>query len=252
VIAIIDQDKASEKWLKLLKWSFEIPFVKIDREEFLIRELTQICTTEQVNIAIESSPQIAGVAKEELIIIGKRCLVQHIYQTAIMSFIAGLPGGIFMIFTLPLDVLQFYWNVKQVIQKFLYLFGWPNIYCDKNKLNEDFSLRITKLFGIMFGSKEATLLIAGLSKKIAAHIIYRFPQQTLTRYGILNLAIQLAKWVGIILTKETLTEVIYKLVPFIGGFISASISLVLMKAMTGKLLNHLTEDEQDTRNTVYM
>ena len=91
----------------------------------------------------------------------------------------------------------------------------------------------------MLGASEASKAISELSKRLSMEASKRLPQVALTKYGIYNLAKQVAKWIGVRLTKTTFARGVSKVIPVLGGFISGGITAVPMKRMSYKLKDHL-------------
>ena len=49
----VNQEKSVSLWNKVLQNSLRLPFVKVDRQEFLTKELTKFCTPMEVITALE-------------------------------------------------------------------------------------------------------------------------------------------------------------------------------------------------------
>ena len=63
-----------------------------------------------------------------------------------------------------------------------------------------------------------------ISKAFAEQVAIRLPRQTLTRYAIYNTSKQVAKWIGIKLTKDTFARGVSKVIPLIGVPISTGLT----------------------------
>ena len=51
-----NNEKSISLWNKVLETSLRLPFVKVDRDEFLTKELTKFCTPMEVITALEDTP----------------------------------------------------------------------------------------------------------------------------------------------------------------------------------------------------
>ena len=69
----------------------------------------------------------------------------------------------------------------------------------------------------------------------------RLPRQTLTKYAIYNISKQVAKWIGIKLTKDTFARGVSKVIPLIGAPISAGLTYWTFKPMANRLKKSLDE-----------
>ena len=65
------------------------------------------------------------------------------------------------------------------------------------------------------------------------------PKQALTKHAIYNISKQVAKWIGIKLTKDSFSKGISKVIPLIGAPISASLTYWTFKPMANKLKRYL-------------
>lgn len=52
---------------------------------------------------------------------------------------------------------------------------------------------------------------------------------------------QIGKWIGINVTKNTFARSVSKVVPILGGLVSAGVTAAMMKPMAKRLKNHLRE-----------
>ena len=235
-------EKGVEIWNKILKASLSLPNSKINREAFLRKELSKRISSEQVELAIKTTPAKAKISKKIIDDIADSCINWQTFQVTLLSFIAGLPGGWWMAGTIPADLTQFYWHTIQLVQKLIYLYGWPELFEKvEDDIDDETLLRVTIFIGVMFGASAASKVVAELAEKLSLEVSTRLPRKALTKYGIYNLAKQISKWIGVKLTKTTFSRAISKLVPILGGFISGGISYLSMAKMGKRLQRHLRE-----------
>ncbi len=236
----MDGEKGIEIWNKLLKASLSLPNSKINRAVFLRKELNKRVLLEQVELAISKSPAKAKINGKIIDDIAQSCISWQTVQVSMISFAAGLPGGWWMAGTIPTDLAQFYWHTIQLIQKLIYLYGWPELFDEiENDVDDETLLKITIFVGVMFGASAAAKVVSELAEKLSLEASIRLPRKALTKYGIYNLAKQISKWIGVRLTKTTFSEAISKLVPILGGIVSGGISYFSMKKMGKRLQRHL-------------
>lgn len=227
-------------WNSILEVSLKIPGARIDRTSFLRSSLTKYCESGQVELAINENPKAAGVSMVILDKISKGCINLHTAQVSALSFAAGLPGGLWLAGTIPADLSQFYFNVIQIVQKLAYLYGWPELFAeDEEKLDDETLLKFTLFIGVMFGSREATMAVTEISKRLAQQVVKRLPQKALAKYGLYNLVKQIGKWIGVKITKESFARGLGKVVPIMGGFISGTVSFLSFKSMCNNFKKHL-------------
>ena len=108
-------------WNKVMGAALSMPGVKVDRDDFLKKELKNYCSPEQLNLAISNRP-INGVSKEIIDRIANACINTHTTKVTTISAVAGIPGGFAMAGTIPADMTQYYWHVFVLAQKLAYLY----------------------------------------------------------------------------------------------------------------------------------
>ena len=162
----------------------------------------------------------------------------HVVQAAALSFVAGLPGGVFMAATIPADVTQFGWHAIVSAQKLAYLYGWPDL-LEEGELDEETELRMVLFIGAMLGAAEANRLLAEIAKRFSREVGRRLPKYALTKTGYYPLMKTVLRWVGIKLTKQSFARGVAKVIPFVSGFVSAGMAAYTLRPMAGRLKNHL-------------
>lgn len=233
-------DANIELWNKALKGAMAIPFVKVDRESFLRKELSIYCNVDQINLAISNSPTKV-LTNRQISKIANGCIKYHLTLVCSASALAGLPGGWALVGTIPADIAQFYAHVFALTQKLLYIYGWPDLQNQNGELDDETAQVLTLFTGVMMGSQAATEAVRNLTKAFAGQIAVRLPKEALTKCAIYNVAKQVAKWIGIKLTKDGFSKGIAKVVPLIGAPISAGLTYWTFKPMANRLKKHLDE-----------
>jgi hypothetical protein len=222
-------------WNKILRGSISLPIVKVDRENFLEKELSKFCTPEQVNIAIRKSP-LDVLDKKELDKLADQCINYHLTLVAGTSALMGIPGGWWMSGTIPADMTQFYAHILVLVQKLIYLYGWPEI-TNFDKQFDDESLNIMTLFvGVMMLNKYAIDTVVKLSMQMSAGASLRISSSALAQN-----AVKIASWIGVNLTKDSIAKGVGKVMPLVGAPISATISYCTFRPMAIRLKKHLDD-----------
>jgi len=192
-----------------------------------------------VEKAVKERPAIAGIPRERIDELAGSCIRWHVLTVSSISFVAGLPGGWWIAGTIPADLAQFYWHAVVLSQKLAYLYGWPDLLDEEVGVDDETILRITVFVGVMMGAQSANRVLAELAERFAMELARRLPREALTKYGLYNLAKQIGKWIGIQITKSSFSRAISRVIPVVGGVVSASVSAVMMIPMAKRLKNHL-------------
>ena len=234
------EDPKWQAWRSLLKASMAIPGARVDRASFLRSQLRSQFSEDHVQKAIESRPALAGIPRDKIDEIAASCIRWHVVKVSTISFVTGLPGGWWIAGTIPADLAQFYWHAVVLSQKLAYLYGWPDL-LDEGEVDDETLLRVTLFVGVMMGAQGANRVLAELAERLAVEVTRRLPRQALTQYGFYNLAKQIGKWIGIRINKGIFARGLSRVIPIVGGVISAGVSAALMRPMAHRLKGHLRE-----------
>ena len=166
----------------------------------------------------------------------------HLTKATVASTAAGIPGGLAMAATMPADIAQYYWHVLVVAQKLGYLYGWPDLLDDKGQITEGTRNVLTLFVGVMFGAQAASKLVGEIAKRVSLQAAKRLPQQALTKTMYYPVVKQVAKWIGVKMTKDTFGKSVGKAIPILGGVLSGAITAFSFKPMAEKLQKHLREE----------
>lgn len=237
----MEKNAGENVWNKILLAALKVPGVKIDKEKFLEANFKKLVDDEQIAKAIETTPHEAGISTKIVDKIAKAVIHKQTIVVSAISFAMGLPGGFAMIATIPADIAQFYAQAIVLLQKISYLYGWPDFFeLEKGEeISEEALLLITGFIGVMLGAAGAGKAINQIAGRLSAEVVKRLPREALTKYGIYNVTKNIAKWIGIKVTKDTFSKGIGKAIPIIGGVISGSISAITMEIMGNKLADNL-------------
>jgi uncharacterized membrane protein len=171
--------------------------------------------------------------------IASECISYHVKFVTASSTALGIPGGFTMLGTIPGDLAQYYYHVFVLAQKLSYIYGYPDL-CDENgNFTEDAAEMLTIFVGVMGGVAAANKVIQEIAEQVQKEVLRRLPRYALTKGVLYPLVKQIAKWVGINLTKQSFSRGVSKLVPIIGGVVSGGLTYVTFKPQSKKLKEQL-------------
>lgn len=229
------ETKSVSLWNRVLSTSVNLPLVKVDRDEFLTKELSKFCTPMEVITALNDSP-LKVLSKKEIDKLANQCISYHLTMVCGTSALMGLPGGWWMAGTIPTDITQFYGHILALMQKLIYLYGWPALTNVNNQLDDE-SLNIMTLFvGVMMGNKMAVEALAKVVTQVSKNASVKISETVLAQYTI-----KIAQWIGINMTKEGFAKGVGKVLPLVGAPISATITYYTFRPMARRLKKHLDE-----------
>ena len=228
----------SNSWDKVMNAALSMPMVKVDRTAFLTKEFSMYDNADQLR---DKRP--IDLFDDEVIERAARGVINsHLTKATVASTAAGIPGGLVMAATMPADIAQYYWHVLVVAQKLGYLYGWPDLLDDKGQITEGTRNVLTLFVGVMFGAQAASKLVGEIAKQVSLQAAKRLPQQALTKTIYYPVVKQVAKWIGVKMTKDTFGRSVGKAIPILGGVLSGAITAFSFKPMAEKLQKHLREE----------
>lgn len=216
--------------------------VHVDREHFLRQELGKKgISRSQIDLAIEERPASAGVSPAVIEAVAMESINFETTKSSGMSFVAGLPGGFAMVGTIPADITQYYVHAFRIMQKLAYLYGWEDFLEDVKDTDDETLAKCTFFLGVMMGvGSAATGLTAFAKATIAPAVAKQISQKALTKTSWYLPMKHALKWIGINgVTKAGFGKAVSKVVPVVGGIVSAGMTFSTLKIGSKKLKDQL-------------
>lgn len=236
------QENAIEKnsFEMVLHSAIELPGIKINRASFLRKELSKYFDEDVVEKAIETNPAQAGLSIKNLEQIAKACINYETAKVTTISAAAGIPGGFAMAATVPADIAQFFGHIIRVLQKLVYLYGWQEMFHgDDGGLDDETSNQLTLFIGVMFGVNAANAAIAKIANAVAMKAEKTLVQKALTKGTIYPIVKQVAKLIGVKMTKQIFAKGVGKIIPVVGAVVSGGITFIGFGPMAKRLQKYL-------------
>lgn len=215
----------------------KVPGIRIDREQFLRKELQTKCTPEIIERAVESTPLRAGIPQEVVDGIADEVIK---YERACVSGIStalGMPGGVAMAATIPADIAQYYGYMLRATQKLMYLYGFPQI--DVEEKGQTFDSETMNLMilcmGVMYGVAGAGNALRSVAKALGTGVEKQLLRRALTKGTIYPIVKSVSKWFGVKMTKEVFAGFFKKSIPVVGGVLGGGITFLTFKPCCDKL-----------------
>ncbi|OUO45852.1 hypothetical protein B5F79_08885 [Olsenella sp. An285] len=214
--------------------------VKINRGAFLRAELRKRFPRIDVKLAVKTTPLEAGVSPSEIDSLALDVIDYETKKCAAISFLAGLPGGVAMVGTIPADLAQYFGHVMRVEQKLAYLYGWQSFLNEDDEVDDETVTRLVVLMGVMLEvggvANSVTKFAATAAQQSVAKQIER---QALTKTFFYNPMKKVLRYLGVSMTKQTFAKGASKIVPVIGGVISGGITYASFKPGAERLRRYL-------------
>ena len=217
--------------------AFRTPGVSIKRDSFLKKELLTKYSPDTVEKVIDTTPMNAGVSREDIDRIATTIIQNERLKVSGISTTLGVPGGVAMVATIPADITQYYACLLRVVQKLLYLYGFPQIeYKDDNQSFDTETMnQIILCLGVMFGVANAKNGLLAIAKALGTGVEKQLIKKALTKGTVYPIVKNVSKWFGVKMTKEVFAGFFKKSIPVVGGVVGGGLTYVTFKPCCVKL-----------------
>lgn len=228
-----DQNQMYGVMIQTITAASQLPFVKVNREEFLRKEFAGDKYLENI---IKDGPQ-SVFTSQALRKRARRVITTATNKTSVASFVTGLPSNpVTATISGGADIIQYFGFALNLSQQIAYLFGEDDLFSgDYDKLPEEVQIRIIAYLGIMVGASGSSALIANVSKTAGKNLGKKVAQQALTKTSWYPLVKKIGSTIGVKITKQSIGKSITKVVPVIGGVISGGLTYMTFRPMGNKL-----------------
>ena len=227
----------------IILMALKVPGVKINRAEFLKKELFKYCSPETIEKAIETTPAEAYIDSELIDKIADEVIKFERNAVSGISTALGIPGGAAMVATIPADIAQYYGYMMRAAQKMLYLYGFPEIEMggDGVMLDSETLNSLTICLGVMYGVAAANNAIKAMAKALAVGVEKQLLRRALTKGTIYPIVKSVAKWFSVKMTKEVFAGFFKKAIPVVGGVVGGGITFFSFKPCCQRLQDALKD-----------
>lgn len=244
VIDVVDQNGNDEIDIEdIIILGLHTPGIKVDRSDFLRKELQRYYPEDVIDDAIEYNPAHANITPADLEKISEDVIQYERYFVSGISAALGTPGGVAMVATIPADIAQYYAYMLRATQKLLYLYGFQQIDTDEKEHTFDSGTLNTLILclGVMYGVAGANAALTSLAKSLGEGVEKKLLQQALTKGTIFPIVKNIAKWFNVNLTKSVFAGFFKKSIPVVGGVVGGGITYLTFKPCCEKLKNTLKD-----------
>lgn len=237
-------ENPASNFTQMLDAAAKLPGVRINRAAYLRTALKRHCTEEQIKRAIADSPAAAGIPLKVIAEIANTSIAYETSKVTGLSTLAGLPGGLAMIGTVPADLAQYMGHLLRIAQKLAYIYSWPDLFADADdEIDEATESMLILFVGVMFGVQIAQGGVAKVANMIAANVAKKLPQKALTKGVIYPIVKKVAGYLGVSMTKKLFTSGVAKAIPVVGAVLSGGLTLGTFLPMSKRLQKHLASLE---------
>lgn len=237
-------DNAGLNIVMVLDAAAKLPGVRINRESYLRSALKRHCSDAQIQAAISGSPATAGVSVEVITELANAAIKYETSKVTGLSALSGIPGGLAMLGTVPVDFAQYVGHMLRIVQKLAYLYSWPDLFGNNAENLDDATESMLILFiGVMFGTQLAQGGVTKVANMIAGNVAKKLPQKALTKELLYPIVKRVASHLGVSMTKKIFATGVAKAIPVVGAVLSGGLTLGTFLPMCKRLQTHLASLE---------
>ena len=227
-----------------------VPGIKINRANFLQKELLKRYPQEMIDEAIRTNPMSAGIKPKDIDEIADQVIEHERRGVSGISTALSMPGGAAMLATIPADIVQYYGYMLRATQELLYLYGFPEI--DVNEKESKFDSETINIlivcFGTMYGVVGANNALKSIAKGFGLGVEKKLMRTALTKGTIYPIVKSVANWFNVRMTKEIFAGFFKKSIPVVGGVIGGGLTYLSFKPCCVKLKESLQDTILSNKN----
>lgn len=227
-----------------------VPGIKINRANFLQKELLKRYPQEMIDEAIRTNPMSAGIKPKDIDEIADEVIEYERRCVSGISTALSMPGGAAMLATISADIVQYYGYMLRATQELLYLYGFPEI--DVNEKESKFDSETINIlivcFGTMYGVVGANNALKSIAKGLGFGVEKKLMRTALTKGTIYPIVKSVANWFNVRMTKEIFAGFFKKSIPVVGGVIGGGLTYLSFKPCCVKLKESLQDTILSNKN----
>ena len=214
---------------KILMTAMKTPGVRINRAQFLRKELRKYYSEDIVAEAIQSNPAKAGVSKECVNTISKQVINYETTKVTGLSVAASLPGGAAAVGAAAVDITSYFVFIFRVVQQLAYLYGFEEFELNENTVDAETMNEILVFIGVMFGVQGAAAGLQKVADALAKRIAKNLANRALTKGVVYPIVKRIFSAVGIRMTKQIFADTVASTIPVVGGVLSGGLTYAMFK-----------------------
>ena len=238
VFQALDQDGDGVVGIEdVIIMGLKTPGIRIQREQFLRKELFKRFPENVIEDAVKFNPLHANIPQEDIEKIVDEVIKYERICVSGISAALGTPGGATMVATIPADIAQYYGYMLRAVQKMLYLYGFPEIEVGEKGQSIDTETMNTLIvcMGVMYGVAGASNALKAMAKALGTGVEKQLLRKALTKGTIYPIVKSVSKWFGVKMTKEVFAGFFKKAIPVVGGVIGGGLTFASFKPCCDRL-----------------
>lgn len=225
----------------LIGQGLKVPGVRIERSDFLRKEFSKNHPSYVVEDIVQHNPAHAHINMREIDKIADEVIKFERNSVSGISAALGMPGGLAMAATIPADLAQYYGYLLRVMQKLMYLYGFPEISAEETMFDSETLNVLIICMGVMSGVQGANTALKSMAKALGCGVEKRLLRFSLTKGTIYPIVKSVAKWFNVRMSKQIYAGFFKKAIPIAGGVIGGGITYLSFKPCCDRLKETLQD-----------
>ena len=235
-----------EKFItKLLETAYKLPGYKINPFEIWAK------IGKLSGVTIKHPRDTYRVDEFILDIVAHDFIASERNRLTLTGFVSGLPGGLVSIIGTNFDVEEYVRTLYRLAQALGYIYGiLPNPIVDEFSFKYDNFIvsEILKIMALGLGVGGVSTFCVKGAKKLAEKEAKDILRKRVSEKVITKLAKEIAKHLGIRLTKATISKTILRIVPVLGGVVSGTLNYFSVEEIGKSLKVNIKKKRQKYKN----
>jgi hypothetical protein len=225
----------------IIRKAIKLPGVRINRDQYLQKELSPHFADKVVQQAIDRNPAYAGIPRDEIDPIAEKAIALETRKVSAISFATGIPGGLLSKPMAVTDIVQYFGFILRATQKLAYLYGFEDLGLDAENVPDETMNQLFLFLGVVFGVQGANEAVKKLAASTSVKVAKSMAQKPLTKGFVYPIVKRVARALGQKMTKQVFANGVSKVVPVVGGVITGGLSYVTYKPCMRKLKKEFRE-----------
>ena len=226
----------------VLLTAMKTPGVKINRSNFLHKELIKFFPEDIVQQAIKFNPAKAGIARDRINRIAQSVINYETNKVTGLSVLASLPSSAVpaaVVAAVTADITSYFAHILRVVQKLAYLYGFEAFELNENDIDSETMNFVMVFLGVMFGVQGAGTTLQKVADIMAKHVAKSLAKKALTKGTVFPIVRSIVAKIGIRLTKQMFADAVASVVPIAGSVASGALTYAMFKPCCMKLKKKL-------------
>ena len=223
----------------VLALAMKTPGVKINREQFLRKELIKYCSEDIINEAVRTNPAKTGIARKTIDKISISVINYETAKVTGISVAASLPGGGAAVAAAAADITSYFAFVLRTVQELAYLYGFEEFDLNDDEVDAETMNTVLLFLGVMFGVQGAATTLRRFADVLARNVAKKLAQKALTKGTVYPIIKKVATSVGLRMTKQIFADSVASMVPIAGGVLSGGLTFAMFRPCCMKLRKNL-------------